>query len=432
MIVTLRLMVSRVAIVLFALFVTGFLAFFSIRAALASYYSQKGDLNGYERATALEPSNSEYWFLLGRFWQYNFENPDLELAISAYRKALSLNPESADVWADLATAYETANRLSESNDAYLKAKSIYPQSPDIAWRYGNFLLRQGKIPSAFSEIHRAVEIDPLKSAQAFSLLMRVDPNPKDLLDKVIPPTRIGYLAILQSVDEGRDLDAGLLVWERLVPLQPRIRPQEVAELVGHLEQAGRIEDAKHVWNQAITLVGLNSMIDTPGSVLWDGGFESGIAGFGYAWTYSASVVHGVHIYRDSQQPHSGHFSLRLTFDGRADLNFLDVCHRIPVQQGRRYEFSAWVRSDSITTDEGVRFVLWALSVSNKNTVATEDIRGTQPWTLLSTSWLAPPGAREAQACAVRRASVQPDNKIKGSVWIDDVSMVPEPSPGLDH
>jgi len=68
---------------------------------VAGYFASEQTLIGLNRATRLEPSSAENWFTLGRYWQYNFENLDLDRAVAAYRKSLSIDPTSADTWLDL-------------------------------------------------------------------------------------------------------------------------------------------------------------------------------------------------------------------------------------------------------------------------------------------------------------------------------------------
>ena len=53
-----------------------FLSYFSIRNALATHYAGFGTAEAYERAVRLEPANPRNWYLLGRYWQNNLENPD--------------------------------------------------------------------------------------------------------------------------------------------------------------------------------------------------------------------------------------------------------------------------------------------------------------------------------------------------------------------
>src|SRR5207245_9936980 len=102
------------------------------------------------------------------FWQYNIENPDGPRAIRAYLVALSLNPGSADIWLDLATAYESEDNFAAARDAFLHARRAYPLSAEGSWRYGNFLLRRGEIDPPFTELRRAVESDPKRCPEPFS------------------------------------------------------------------------------------------------------------------------------------------------------------------------------------------------------------------------------------------------------------------------
>src|SRR5204863_8654491 len=127
----------------------------------------------YDRATRLEPANPRNWYLLGRYWQYNLEDPDAARAIRSYLSALSLSPRSSHTWLDLAASYESEGNLPAARDAFLHAKKIYPLSPEVSWRYGNFLLLQRELEPAFAEMRHGVEADLGRGAEAFSRLLRV-------------------------------------------------------------------------------------------------------------------------------------------------------------------------------------------------------------------------------------------------------------------
>jgi len=73
------------------------LAFSGGRIALANHYAAGETSEGLRRAAHLEPGNAEHWYFLGRYWQYNFDQPDLPLAISYYQRALALDPRSAKI-----------------------------------------------------------------------------------------------------------------------------------------------------------------------------------------------------------------------------------------------------------------------------------------------------------------------------------------------
>src|SRR6266478_8831762 len=148
------------------------LVYFSIRNALAAHYVGLQTGKSFERAVHLEPTDAQNWYLLGRDWQYNLEDPDATRAIHSYLTALSLNPASWEIWLDLATVYELEGNLAAARDAFLRAKKAYPLSAEVSWRYGNFLLRQGELEPAATEMRRAVLADPKRAAEAFSRALR--------------------------------------------------------------------------------------------------------------------------------------------------------------------------------------------------------------------------------------------------------------------
>jgi hypothetical protein len=85
---------QRAMVVAVSFAVALILSYFSIRSALATYYANFQTAEGYERAARLEPTDSQNWYILGRYWQYNLENPDAARAVRSYLSALSFNPAS--------------------------------------------------------------------------------------------------------------------------------------------------------------------------------------------------------------------------------------------------------------------------------------------------------------------------------------------------
>jgi tetratricopeptide (TPR) repeat protein len=399
------------------------LAFFSIRNALAAHASGLETLVGYQRAVRLEPSNARNWYLLGRYWQYNMDDPDSQKAIGDYHTALSLDPLSSDAWLDLATAYDGENDVTHARNAFLSAKRVYPASAEVSWRYGNFLLRQGELPSAFAEIRHAVEADPKRGTEAFSRCWRVDPDVNKILYTVLPASKNIYVGVILELVAEKQLDPALTVWSRLVALHPRMSPKDVAQFTDALLQYGRIPELRQVWQQAVSMMD-NPPSDPPGSLIWDGSFESGMIGDGLAWQFPASQD-GVQVALDSDQSHTGRQSLQLLFTGKSNMNYNGPCHWAITNPGSTYRFSAWVRTRALTTDEGIRFTLRTVSPSGIQLAETPDVRGTEPWTSVTVTWKAPRDTPVVQVCIVRKASSEPDADIEGAAWIDDVSLIPQ-------
>jgi hypothetical protein len=425
MILRLSTSAERAVILACAVLLTLLMCFFGIRSTWAAHAAARGTVEGLQRATRLEPGNAEYWYLLGRYWQFNLEAPDNQKAIAAYQNSLSFDPRSADTYIDLATAYEGIDDIADARENFVKAKKAYPLSAEVSWRVGNFYLRQGELDQAFTQIRQAVEADPSRGAEAFSRSLRVEPNIKTVLDRAIPENPNVYLDIIRDLsDEGHTTDV-LIVWDRLVAMNPSISLDEVYPIVNVLRGKKEYVEAARVWRQAVQLSGLGQLGDPPASVVWDGGFESGFLNSGYSWYYIPNS-HGVAIQLDQKEKHSGQQSLRLSFDGKSDITFDGVCHTVPVLPLSNYKFSAWVRTRDLTTDEGLRFRLQ--SMGNSSIPAfTPELHGTNAWTEINMPWSSDADTYEAQICIARQPSDQQENRIGGAAWVDDVTLIPQPA-----
>ena len=425
MIVDLASPAKRGGLVCIAVVVGIYLTYFSVRTARATYYTGLETLYGYERATQIEPENPRNWYLLGRYLQYSLEDANPQRSISSYLTSLRLEPQATVTWLDLAATYETEGNDAEAKSAFLDAKKTYPASAEVSWRYGNFLLRQGKLDQAFTEIRHSVESDPLRAPEAFSRCVRIEPNADVILDRVIPANREVYIAVMHDLIGDRQVDNALKVWKRLLAMHAEVPMPEIFGLVSALRQMGRGAEAHELWMQGAERAGLGDLQGPKDSPVWDGGFESTVSGWDYSWRYS-TAAHGVQIGTDRQEQHSGKQSLRVSFDGSSDISFREVCQTVPVKGGTTYELSGWMQTKGLTTDKGVRLELQPFTPGG-SLVNTAEVHGTAGWTRLSAVWEGSKENQDVEICLRRDASEQEDNKIRGTVWIDDVALTPIPA-----
>jgi tetratricopeptide (TPR) repeat protein len=417
---------QRVLLLVVALLAAVFLAYFSIRSARAIHFASLQTPEGLERAAQLEPRDARNWYLLGRYWQYNLENPDTPRAIREYLSSLAVNPGSADTWLDLAMAYETDGNIPAARDAFIHARKAYPLSPEGAWRYGNFLLRQGELQPAFQEMRHSVEVDPIRGAEAFSRSLRADSDIDEILNRVLPPIGSVYVDVIRDqVNEG-NTDNALKVWGRLAAIHPRLILGDIFNFVDSLRTRNQISDARRVWDQAVDFAGFSGLQEPTGSIVWDGSFEAGLYGGGFAWLIPPDSP-AVQIRLDAQEKRSGDHSLRVLFTGRSNVNFNGVCHYVPVEPSTSYQFSAWIHTRALTTDQGVRFQLLPIGDPAASSALTSEIHGTEPWTRIEGPWSSGRNTHLLYVCLVRLPSDQPQNKIRGTAWVDDVALVPASS-----
>jgi len=417
---------TRGLVVVAALLIGLWLSFFGLRAAIARYGYEGVTAERIKLAVRLEPGNPAYWYRLGQYQQYNLEERDSALAQQSFRKAIALNPLDTAAWLDLATDYELEGRNAEASEAYLQAEKSYPASADVSWRYGNFLLRQGDQPEAYAELRRAIEADPQRAAIAFSRAYRTNPNIDELLEQVFPPKQIVYVNVIWEALSAKQLAVAKTVWTQLIKLHPHLELRDVDRLVSELLQAGEFTEARHVWDQGMSTMSLPQLLQPSGSVVWDPSFESGVNGNNFAWRFQP-IVQGVSISLDQGQKFSGNQSLRLSFDGKHNPNLEAACALAVVQPGTTYGFSGWIKTKDITTEYGIDFRLRAVEPDKTPVINTREIHGTNPWTKVEETWIAGPNVHRVQICVSRDPSDNPDLRISGTAWVDDVNLVPQPA-----
>jgi len=374
------------------------------------------------RAANLEPGNADYWYRLGRYRQLDFEHMDPQLAISYYRRALAIDPRAAAFWMDLAGAYEMAEDPARAREAFETAKAVYPISGEVAWRYGNFLLRQGQLSEAFAEIRRAVTGDPKLATLAISRCWRSSRDIERILDQVLPHQPPVYLAAIDYLVAEHEADAALMVWKRLLDLQPSFELRRAFSLLNELIERERVDDAKRVWQQALGVAGWTQPELLPGSLVWDGGFEGPIANGGFGWR--EKEIAGAAFEFDTETRHAGARSLRITFDGTANVDFDNLFQFVPVEPGGRYRFAAYLRIEELSTDSGIRFSISDPWRPGDLSLLTPNLVGTQPWALDEADFTAGPRTRLVRIGLRRLPSSKLDNKLRGTVWVDEVSLVP--------
>jgi tetratricopeptide (TPR) repeat protein len=401
--------------------------------ALASHYAASSNPENWKSAALIEPDNAEIWYRLGRYRQLDFDNADVPMAISYYRRAIQLNPRSPYYKLDLASALETTGNNGEADSYFRAAQAAYPISAEVSWKYGNFLLRQDRLPEAYAEIHRAVMVDPKLIPFAVSRAWHSDPEIHVLLDQVLPDTAEAYSQALAFLIDAQDPAAALEGWHRLIEKDPHTDRKWAFMLTDMLVTQERFEEAGTVWRQAMGINPGSAPANTGNSLVYDGGFEKGISGGGFGWRQSD--VAGAGFDFDTDEKHSGSRSARLIFDGTQNLSYQGLYQFVLVSPGTHYRFQGFLRTDQISTESGMRFEIVDPKHPQDLDVVTKNETGTLPWTLEQIDFTTGPQTHLILIRLVRRPSERLDNKLRGTVWIDDVTLVPAgvgnegPSPG---
>jgi Tetratricopeptide repeat len=398
---------------------------------LADHWTHSSDSIEIERGALLMPGNGEGWDLIGHAREWDIRIIDPTRAIQDYQAAVKDDPRSARYWMDLASAYEAAGESSRAKDAFEQAKSVYPMSAEVAWHYGNFLLRQGNLPEAYEELRRSAAADPSLLPLTVSRTFRAGVSVNELLDYVLPPTPNAYLQAIDFFSLRRQDDFALTMWNRLMSLATNgEKPLQITQTFPFFDaliRDDRSDDARRVWPQALAAAGLNAELNSRqppnDSVVWNGNFASEFVNGGLDWRWEP--VPDVWIGFDSERPSTNGRSIRLEFGGGSNLELHEPAQFVPVEPGHSYHFHAYMRTQSITSDSGTAFALLDPNHPNELSKYTEALTGSHDWTPLEMDFTTGADTHFLLVQLARGASRSFDNRLGGVVWIADVELLPQ-------
>jgi hypothetical protein len=184
----------------------------------------------------------------------------------------------------------------------------------------------------------------------------------------------------------------------------------------------RADDARRVWREA--LAASKSSVAEPSnhSLIWDGNFAVDFANGGLGWRWGGPA--GVSINFDAAPANGGERSVRLDFSGGMNLYLESPSQFVPVDPGQTYHFHALLRAERLTTESGVCFSI--IDPNHPNTVLffTDNFTGSRPWTAIDGDVAATANTHFLLVRLFRTASLLFDNKLSGTAWIADISLVP--------
>ena len=420
---TLQQAPPRAAILVFALAAGALLSYQAARLWVAFHRIHSTRLEVIERGAALEPGNADAWDLLGRYRQLDFANADPQQELADYQRAVQDDPLSATFWMNLAGAYEANGDLSGAQNAFESARSVYPLSAEVAWNYGNFLLRQEKEAEGYAEIRHAVRSDPRLLTLAISRVWRSSHDVNILLDQVLPADVDAYIQALNFFASIRQSDAALSVWRRILSLGKVVDLPRTFPFFDELILDDRSAEAKQVWIEALTAAGLPQDEPLDHSLVWNGGFSGDFSNGGLGWRWNSPI--GVAVDFDAAPPSSGVRSVRLDFGGGTNLELTQPAQYVPVEPRHTYHFHADMRTSEITTESGIRFSLIDPNHDEAVNAFTENFVGSHTWTALDMDVTTSAQTHFLLLRLLRTGSRLFENKLSGTVWIADVSLIPE-------
>jgi tetratricopeptide (TPR) repeat protein len=412
---------KRIVLVAASALVAALFVYSALKLLLASNRMHSLDPVKMQRAIALEPGYAEYWDRMGRLLQFELDDQDLPGALKNYQMAVKLSPRTARYWVDLAVVQENLGDVQQARDDFSRALAAYPASAEIRWEYSNFLLRQGEIPGALKAMRESIAGDSSLLPLAITRAWRATGDADELATNVLPADPQSYLLALDFFAEEKNVDAGLKIWSHLAALPQKFPIEKLFPFFEEMIRENRAEDALRMWNQALGVCGVPHD-QARDQLVFNGGFENDILNGGLDWRLNPSL--GMAVEYDTAVRHGGLRSLRMDFNGGFNLDLSEPAQFVPVEPERLYTFHAYLRTDSITTESALHFEIFDPEHHNEITAKTDGLTGTHLWTSVETDIRTGPQTKFLEVMLRRTQSRQFENKLSGTVWIDDVSLTP--------
>jgi hypothetical protein len=293
----------------------------------------------------------------------------------------------------------------------LRAVELGPHLPQILLRAANFHFRLGAAQDALGYAAQVLAIVPDYDAAIFTTYSRMGVDTENALRYGLPHGARAAQAFFRYTLSAGGLEDAASVWAwmgRNSMNDDRSADAYAAFLIGRQ----RYEEAARMW---AAQMGTREAGYLQSKWLCNGDFSREPSGAVFDW--KVTPVAGVEVRRDSGQ---GRPALRIEFPGTENLAYGNVEQTAFVAPGS-YRFSALMRSDAITTGEGVGFRIFDREKPGGLDVRTRQLRGTADWSRVETEFQArAPGLVVVQV--FRAQSLKFDNKIAGTVWIGEVKL----------
>jgi hypothetical protein len=397
------------------------------RQDVASYYFRQNLPDALQKAMIWDPANPVYPATLANLVHLYGQSPDPDAVIRLYQTAVRLSPFDASYTADLAQANDWAGRTEIALPLFRRAQQLFPNSPEINWKLANFYIRSGNTGDALPKLKKILSSNVIEKNQIFSLTDRAGINSETVIDKLLPPDISAYFAYLNFETQHGNFSAAQETWNRLLSLGSPFEPKEAFPFLDSLIRSHELDSASRVWSSLVSR--FPDRIPSPASahnLITNGNLQADILDGAFDWR--VFPVSGVAVNQDSTGPSADSRSLRVEFDGTQNLYYGSVLQFVPAEPRTKYTFSAFTRSQAITTDAGVGVQISDGYDPNRILGSTDPLIGTTPWSEQSFSFETLPETRLLIVRIVRAPSQKFDNKIAGAFWLSRVSLTAHSAP----
>ncbi len=332
----------------------------------------------------------------------------LESAEHAYAAALTANPFAAATWIARAELAETRGEHGRALQMMRVAETIEPFTLRTEWALANLLMRQGEHQQAARHFGTLAESIPQMRAAILEAATAGGISPLDIAANVVPAHGEAAGEFLIHLVRGE-------AWPELVPACEALPATAKQNIPAHLLRY--VFDRVFAANQTAIYLQLWSQMfpdevaeDAFGPTLLTSTTDEGSLGYGLRWAEhpreGVTTRFGV---KDSEAPF-----IELRFTKPENLHYAHLSRDFAVRPGQRYTLLAEVRTEDLTSSEGVRLLLTS---PHGSLIESNPYRRTAPWQEVRLSFRAGPDDHVLRLFVVRYPATGFDKQISGSFYL---------------
>jgi hypothetical protein len=405
------------------------------RVALATIPEDSLTIAEVQKGLEYDPGNPNLLHRLGVVYSFIPTEMNLTEALKYMRQAVADDPQRWDFWTDLATTCDFAGDTLCADMAFDRAQAFNPRLPRLQWMIANHYVLTNRLDQSFPHFRRLLETSPDDYwGPTFRLCLRATSDPNEVFAQVVPQgkdatMRFTYLTFLETMG---DYESAMRIWGRMITGTDRTPDiAAVKQFLDFLLDHNRIQEASTVWHD-LEQAGLvrREGNGESGNLIFNGSFARQPLNTGFDWLYDASP--GSEVLYDFADPSAspGKNCLRIEFLVGRNAGYDLLRQVVLVQPNSRYQLTAQVRSEGITSDSGPRFLVSDLGCPNCGAFSTEATLGTTPWHTVDVTFTTQPQTQAVRIDFSRPPGQMPPREISGTIWVSEVKLQTSGNYGL--
>jgi len=146
-------------------------------------------------------------------------------------------------------------------------------------------------------------------------------------------------------------------------------------------------------------------------------------GGGFDW--KITEVKGAKVAFDRSAAFDGISSIKITFDGKENVDFYHVHQIVSLKPNTDYSLKAYVRTKEVTTKSGLKIEVYGIGSTFGSTFhgSSESMVGDHAWKELRVTFRTTPQSQAGVVRVRREKTDKFDRLISGTVWIDNVRLM---------